>query len=127
MTTWRRSRPTAYRVWPSYRSASSGTTWRSSRTSTRKAPGPPRSCSARSPEPAEPREKRPLPMARAATPGTDEKCVTMLRDLVVERAAAERGEQPDRPCVGKLGPGWDDCRPDCCPALRRPTPQKEAV
>lgn len=61
-----------------------------------------------------------LPMARAATPGTGEQFVTMLRDLIVERAAAERGEQPLRPCVGKLGPGWDDCRPDCCPALRRP-------
>ena len=59
-------------------------------------------------------------MARAATPGTDPQFVTMLRDLVVERAAAERGEQPDRPCVGNLGPGWDDCRPDCCPPLRRP-------
>jgi len=78
-------------------------------------------------EAAKTAEKIGLPMARAATPGTDPKFVTMLRDLVVERAAAERGEQPDRPCVGKLGPGWDDCRPDCCPALRRPTPQKEAV
>ena len=65
-------------------------------------------------------EKLHLPMARAATPGTDPRFVTMLRDLVLERAAAERGEQPERPCVGKLGPGWDDCRPDCCPALRRP-------
>ncbi|HEU4948388.1 MAG TPA: ferrochelatase [Kribbella sp.] len=61
-----------------------------------------------------------LPMARAATPGADPRFVTMLRDLVIERAAAERGEQPPRPCAGKLGPGWDDCRPDCCPALRRP-------
>jgi ferrochelatase len=65
-------------------------------------------------------EKLHLPMARAATPGTDPRFVTMLRDLVLERAAAERGEQPERLCVGKLGPGWDDCRPDCCPALRRP-------
>ncbi|MEU4389522.1 ferrochelatase [Kribbella sp. NPDC023855] len=69
-----------------------------------------------------------LPMARAATPGTGEQFVTMLRDLIVERAAAERGEQPQRPCVGKLGPGWDDCRPDCCPALRRPgAPHKPAA
>ena len=29
-------------------------------------------------------------------PGTDPRFVTMLRDLVVERAAAERGEQPAR-------------------------------
>jgi ferrochelatase len=65
-------------------------------------------------------DKLHLPMARAATPGTDRRFVTMLRDLVVERAQAERGEQPERPCVGKLGPGWDNCRPDCCPALRRP-------
>jgi ferrochelatase len=65
-------------------------------------------------------EKLHLPMARAATPGTDPQFVTMLRDLVVERAAAERGEQPLRPCAGRLGPGWDDCRPDCCPAPRRP-------
>jgi ferrochelatase len=65
-------------------------------------------------------DKLRLPMARAATPGTDPRFVTMLRDLVLERAAAERGEDPPRPCVGKLGPGWDDCRADCCPPLRRP-------
>jgi ferrochelatase len=64
-------------------------------------------------------EKLALPMARAATPGTDPRFVTMLRDLVIERAATERGETPARPCVGRLGPGWDDCRPDCCPPLRR--------
>lgn len=71
-------------------------------------------------EAAETAAKLKLPMARAATPGTDPRFVTMLRDLVVERAAAERGEQPDRPCVGALGPAWDDCRHDCCPPLRRP-------
>jgi protoporphyrin/coproporphyrin ferrochelatase len=65
-------------------------------------------------------ERLALPMARAATPGTDPRFVTMLRDLVIERAAAERGEAPLRPCAGRLGPGWDDCRPDCCPPLRRP-------
>jgi ferrochelatase len=71
-------------------------------------------------EAAETADRLGLPMARAATPGTDPRFVRMLRDLVVERAAAERGEQPFRPFVGRLGPGWDDCRPDCCPALRRP-------
>jgi ferrochelatase len=75
-------------------------------------------------------EKLRLPMARAATPGTDPRFVTMLRDLVIERAAVERGEQLQRPCVGKLGPGWDNCRPDCCPAPRRPgaptTPESAA-
>ncbi len=77
-------------------------------------------------EAAETAEKLGLPMARAATPGTDQQFVTMLRDLVVERAAAERGENPVRPCVGKLGAGWDDCRPDCCPAPRRPGTAKPA-
>jgi ferrochelatase len=71
-------------------------------------------------EAAETADNLSLPMARPATPGTDPRFVRMLRDLVVERAAAERGEQPVRPCMGKLGPGWDDCRPDCCPAPRRP-------
>lgn len=64
-------------------------------------------------------EKLGLPMARAATPGVHPDFVAMLRDLVIERAAAERDEQPGRPCGGSLGPGWDDCRADCCPALRR--------
>ena len=57
-------------------------------------------------------EKLGLPMARAATPGTDERFVTMLRELVVERAAAERGEQPGpavrrqaRRRLGRLPPG----------------------
>jgi ferrochelatase len=65
-----------------------------------------------------------LPMARATTPGTHPDFVTMLRDLVLERATAERGQTPDRACGGRLGPGWDDCDPDCCPALRRPVPNK---
>jgi protoporphyrin/coproporphyrin ferrochelatase len=80
-------------------------------------------------EAADTAEKLHLPMARAATPGTDERFVTMLRDLVIERAAAERGEQPPRPCTGELGPGWDNCRLDCCPALRRPgaTPSQESA
>lgn len=65
-------------------------------------------------------EKLGLPMARAATPGVHPDFVAMLRDLVIERAAAERDEQPGRPCGGRLDPGWDDCRADCCPALRRP-------
>jgi ferrochelatase len=64
-------------------------------------------------------EKLGLPMARAATPGTDARFVDMLCDLVAERAAAERGEPPDRPYVGRIGPGWDVCDEDCCPPLRR--------
>jgi protoporphyrin/coproporphyrin ferrochelatase len=69
-------------------------------------------------------EKLKLPMARAATPGTDARFVAMLRELVTERAAAERGETPDRPCRGRIGPGWDVCPADCCSSPNRP---KETV
>jgi protoporphyrin/coproporphyrin ferrochelatase len=61
-----------------------------------------------------------LPMARAATPGTDDRFVSMLCDLVAERAAVARAETPDRPSVGRIGPGWDVCGEHCCPPLRRP-------
>ena len=42
---------------------------------------------------------------RAATSGTDPRFVAMVRDLVLERAAAERGESPVRPAVGSLPAG----------------------
>jgi protoporphyrin/coproporphyrin ferrochelatase len=61
-----------------------------------------------------------LPMARAATPGSGERFVTMLCDLVAERAAVARGETPERPCLGRIGPGWDVCADGCCAPLRRP-------
>ncbi len=60
-----------------------------------------------------------LPVARAATPGTDPRFVSALCDLVAERAAVARGDQPDRPCTGALGPGWDVCPASCCPPLER--------
>ena len=44
-------------------------------------------------------------------------------DLVVERAAVARGEHPDRPSTGRLGPGWEVCPADCCPPLKRRTVQ----
>ena len=59
-----------------------------------------------------------LPMARAATPGTDERFVAMLCDLVMERAAVARGESPQRVSAGAIGPGWDVCPEDCCPVPR---------
>ena len=37
-------------------------------------------------------EKLGLPARRAATPGVDPRFVAMVRDLLLERAAAERGE-----------------------------------
>jgi ferrochelatase len=59
-----------------------------------------------------------LPFARAGTAGTHPAFVSGLVDLMVERAAAARGEQPERPVVEGAPVGWYDCQPDCCPNLR---------
>ena len=61
-----------------------------------------------------------LPLARAATAGTHPAFVSALVDLVLERAAAARGEEPDRPVVDGGPVGWYDCQPDCCTNLRDP-------
>ena len=45
-----------------------------------------------------------LPAVRAATPGVDPRFVAMVRDLLVERAATERGEDP-RPRRRRQPPG----------------------
>ncbi|HEY1133725.1 MAG TPA: ferrochelatase [Nocardioides sp.] len=63
-----------------------------------------------------------LPAARAATAGIHPDFVGLVRELLVERAAAERGEPVQRPARGDLGPCWDRCRPDCCPNPRRELP-----
>ena len=55
-----------------------------------------------------------LPCVRAATAGTDPRFVDMVRDLLLERAAAERGEGPTRTSVGSLTAPWDLCAPGCC-------------
>jgi len=55
-----------------------------------------------------------LPAVRAATPGLDPRFVAMVRELLVERAATERGEEPDRPAVGSLRAWWDLCGQGCC-------------
>jgi ferrochelatase len=55
-----------------------------------------------------------LTAVRAGTAGTRAPFVEGLVDLVLERAAAERGEDPSRPTAGTLGPGADVCRPGCC-------------
>jgi protoporphyrin/coproporphyrin ferrochelatase len=59
-----------------------------------------------------------LPAVRASTPGIDPRFVAMVRDLLVERAAAERGEDPVRDHVGGLAPSWDRCAAGCCPNPR---------
>ncbi|SER35953.1 ferrochelatase [Microlunatus flavus] len=61
-----------------------------------------------------------LPLARAATAGTHPAFVAALVDLVLERAAAARGEQPAKPVVEGGPVGWYDCEPDCCTNLRNP-------
>lgn len=51
---------------------------------------------------------------RAATAGTDPRFVAGLVDLLLERAAAERGEAPPRPVVGALAATPDVCAASCC-------------
>ncbi|HWJ83425.1 MAG TPA: ferrochelatase [Nocardioides sp.] len=51
---------------------------------------------------------------RAGTSGTDPRFVAGLVDLVLERAATARGEEPDRPACGAFGPVWDRCADRCC-------------
>ena len=67
-------------------------------------------------------EKLGLEFVRAATAGVDPRFVAMVRDLLVERAAAERGEEVARAAVGVLGPSWDVCPPGCCANSRGPRP-----
>jgi protoporphyrin/coproporphyrin ferrochelatase len=65
--------------------------------------------------------------ARAATAGLDPRFVTMVRDLVLERAVAERAREagtpePVRAAVGALEPSWDVCPAGCCANARGPRP-----
>jgi protoporphyrin/coproporphyrin ferrochelatase len=61
-----------------------------------------------------------LPVTRAATVGTDPRFVAGVRELVLERAAVERGEQPVRRALGELGASHDLCPAGCCPNGRDP-------
>jgi protoporphyrin/coproporphyrin ferrochelatase len=61
-----------------------------------------------------------LPFVRVATAGTDPRFVAGLAGLLLERAAAERGEDPARPSVGAHGPWHDVCPAGCCRNLRTP-------
>lgn len=62
-----------------------------------------------------------LPVARAATVGADPRFAAAVRELVAERAAAERGAPVERCALGALGPSHDVCPVGCCPA-RTPRP-----
>ena len=63
-----------------------------------------------------------LACARAATVGTHPTFVSGLRELVLERAAAARGEQPVRRALGGLGPSHGVCPAGCCANPRGPRP-----
>jgi ferrochelatase len=67
-------------------------------------------------------EKVGLEFVRAATAGVDPRFVAMVRDLLVERAAVERGDDIVRATVGGLGPSWDVCPLGCCANARGPRP-----
>jgi ferrochelatase len=67
-------------------------------------------------------EKLGLIAVRAATPGIDPRFVALVRDLLVERARAERGDHVVRASVGDL-PAWDEiCAKGCCPNPRGDRP-----
>jgi ferrochelatase len=63
-----------------------------------------------------------LEAVRVATSGTDPRFVAMVRELVLERAAVERGEPIERVSVGGRPPCWDLCPRDCCPDPRGERP-----
>ena len=63
-----------------------------------------------------------LDAVRVPTSGTDGRFVAMVRDLLVERAAVERGEPASRAAVGGWPACWDRCAADCCPNPRAPVP-----
>ncbi|MET9885927.1 ferrochelatase [Streptomyces sp. NPDC006430] len=67
-----------------------------------------------------------LPVARSATVGADPRFAAAVRELVLERAAAERGEPVERCALGSLGPSHDLCAVGCCPA-RGPRPAAAGV
>jgi ferrochelatase len=67
-------------------------------------------------------EKLGLGFVRAATAGLDPRFVAMVRDLLLERAAVERGADVARAAVGSLDPSWDVCPRGCCANQRGPVP-----
>jgi ferrochelatase len=60
-----------------------------------------------------------LPFARAASAGTHPAFVAAIRGAIAERLAPGT---PKR-ALGRFGPSWDTCAPDCCrPGNARPSP-----
>jgi ferrochelatase len=67
-------------------------------------------------------DKLGLPVTRAATAGLDPRFVATVRDLLLERAAVERGEEVDRASLGRWPACWDRCPAGCCPNPRAERP-----
>ena len=67
-------------------------------------------------------EKVGVEFARAATAGVDPRFVRMVRDLLLERSAHERGVDVPRAAVGSQPPSWDVCPRGCCPNGRGDRP-----
>jgi protoporphyrin/coproporphyrin ferrochelatase len=63
-----------------------------------------------------------LDAVRVSTSGSDRRFVAMVRELLVERAAVERGDPVERVAVGGWPACWDRCATDCCPNPRGPQP-----
>jgi ferrochelatase len=67
-------------------------------------------------------EKLGISFVRAATAGIDPRFVATVRDLLLERAAVERGEEVQRAAEGSLPACWDVCPVGCCPNPRAEKP-----
>ena len=67
-------------------------------------------------------EKLGISFVRAATAGIDPRFVAAVRDLLLERAAVERGEEVERAAEGSLPACWDVCPVGCCPNPRAEKP-----
>ncbi|MEN0110749.1 MAG: ferrochelatase [Planctomycetota bacterium] len=67
-------------------------------------------------------EKLGVNLVRAATLGTHPRTITMIRELIEERIATERGESPERPAVGQYAANHDVCPRDCCTYVPRRPP-----
>jgi ferrochelatase len=67
-------------------------------------------------------ERLGLGIRRVPTPGVDGRFVALVRDLLLERAAVERGADPARATRGDLGPSWDACPAGCCANPRADRP-----
>lgn len=64
-----------------------------------------------------------IPVARAATAGTDPRFIAMVADLLAEsRAAADGTGREPGPTTGVLGPRVAPCAVGCCPNPRGPRP-----